>query len=54
MKVFACCLPYAVEHVPVGKDPNVNVGYQDVVEASLLLVSEEGVWHPNFFGVSHC
>ena len=51
---YVCCLPYAVENVPVGKDPNVNVGHQDVMEASFLLVSEEGVWHPNFFGVSHC
>ena len=54
MHVRYVYLPYAVEDIPIWKYPNVNVGHQDVMEASFLLVSEEGVWHPNFFGVSHC
>ena len=37
----------AVEDVPVGMDPDVEVGGEDVVEVSNLLVPEEGVRHPN-------
>ena len=46
-------IPYAVEDVSVWEYPNVDVGHQDVVKPTLLLVSEECVWHPNFLGVSH-
>ena len=37
----------AVEDVPVGMDPDVEVGGEDVVEVANLLVPEEGVGHPN-------
>ena len=45
------CLPYAVEYVPVWKYPDVEVWLNDVVELAVLLVSEEGVRHPNLAGV---
>ena len=38
--------PDAVEDVSVGKDPDVEVGQDDVVEGALLLVPEERVGHP--------
>ena len=37
----------AVEDVPVRVDSDVEVGGEDVVEVSDLLVPEEGVGHPN-------
>ena len=46
-------LPYAVQHIPVGEYPDVDVGHQDVVEASLLLVAEERVGHPDLLRVGH-
>jgi len=45
--------PDTVEHVPIGEYSDVNVWNEDVVEAALLLVPEEGVRHPNLFSVSH-
>ena len=45
------CSPDAVEDVPVGEDPDVEVGEDDVVEGALLLVPEEGVGHPQLPGV---
>ena len=39
--------PYAVQDVPVGEDPDVEVGLDDVMELALLLVPEEGVRHPH-------
>ena len=44
--------PDAVEDVSVGKDPDVEVGQDDVVEGALLLVPEEGVGHPQLPGVA--
>ena len=41
----------AVEDVPVGVDPDVEVGGEDVVELSDLLVPEESVWHPDLADV---
>ena len=46
-------LPDAVENIALREDPDVNIGHQDVVESSLLFISEEGVWHPNFLGICH-
>ena len=43
----------AVEHIAIGEDPHIEVGLDDVVELSLLLISEEAVWHPNFGAVCH-
>ena len=43
--------PDAVEDVPVGEDPDVEVGEDDVVEGALLLVPEERVGHPQLPGV---
>jgi hypothetical protein len=39
--------PDAVEDVAVREDPDVQVGLDNVVELALLLVPEEGVWHPH-------
>ena len=39
--------PDAVEHVAVGKHPDIEVGGQDVVEGPDLLVPEESVRHPD-------
>ena len=45
-------LPDAVEDVPVRVDPDVEVGGEDVVEGSNLLVPEERVRHPHLTSVS--
>ena len=45
--------PDAVQHVSVGVDPDVEVGLDDVVELSVLLVAEEGVRHPDLGAVRH-
>ena len=37
----------AVEDVPIGMNPDVEVGRQDVVEIAKLLVPEESVRHPD-------
>ena len=44
-------LPDAVEDVPVRVDPDVEVGREDVVELTDLLVPEECVRHPDLTGV---
>ena len=44
-------LPDAVEDVPVRVDPDVEVGGEDVVESSDLLVPEESIRHPDLTGV---
>ena len=44
--------PDAVEDVAVWKDPDVEVGGEDVVELPDLLVPEEGVRHPHLARVS--
>ena len=44
--------PDAVEDVPVRVDPDVEVGGEDVVELSDLLVPEERVRHPDLARVS--
>ena len=41
----------AVENITVREDSNVEVGSEDVVKCSDLLVSEECVGHPNFAGI---
>ena len=47
-------LPYTVEDITVRKYSDIDIRHQDVVEAPLLLVPEEGVGHPNFSSISHC
>ena len=44
---YSLAYPNAVEYVSVGEDPDVEVWLDDVVELALLLVPEEGVWHPH-------
>ena len=44
--------PYAVENIAIWKNPDVQIWSQYVMEPSDLLISEEGVWHPNFASVS--
>jgi len=44
--------PDAVENITIWIDTNVEVRSENAVEGSNLLVSEEGIWHPNFAGVS--
>jgi hypothetical protein len=46
-------LPYTVKYVSVWKDSYVQVGLNDVVELSVLLVPEEGVRHPDLPRVGH-
>ncbi len=50
--MFSFILPDAVQNVPVGKHPDVQVWLYDVVELPVLLVAEEGVGHPDLAGVS--
>ena len=47
-------LPYAVEDITAREDPDIQVGGQDGVEATYLLISEECVRHPHFAGFCHC
>ena len=46
--------PYTVEDITVRKYSDIDIRHQDVVEAPLLLVPEEGVGHPNFSSIRHC
>ena len=46
-------LPNTVEDIPVGENSDVDVWNEDVVEATLLLVPEEGVRHPDLLGIGH-
>ena len=41
----------AVENITIREDTDIEVGCQDVVEGSNLLISEERIWHPNFAGI---
>ena len=52
-KFIAKLQPYTVKHEAVRKDSNINIGHQNVVESSLLLVSKESVRHPDFASISH-
>ena len=45
--------PNAVEYLPVGEDPDVDVWHDDLVLPRLLLVAEEGVGHPNLGRIGH-
>ena len=45
--------PYTVKYKAVREDSNINIRHQNVVKSSLLLISEKGVRHPNFPGISH-
>ena len=45
--------PYAVENVSIGVDPDVQVRLDDFVKLAVFLVSEKGVWHPDFFRICH-
>jgi hypothetical protein len=47
-------IPDAVEDVSIGKDANVDVGYDDVVEMSFSLVGEEEIGHPDLVGICQC
>ena len=51
---FALChSPDAVEDGAVREDADVEVGLQNCVEGTNLLVSEESVRHPDFTRISH-
>ena len=43
----------AVEDIAVGEDTDIEIGGEDAVEAGNLLISKEGVGHPNFAGICH-
>ena len=45
-------LPDAVENITIRVDPDVEVGGEDVVEGTDLLVPEECVRHPHLASVS--
>ena len=46
--------PDAVEHVTIGEYPDVEIGSQDIVKTTDLLISKESVWHPYFGGINQC
>lgn len=46
--------PDAVEHVTIGKYPDVEIRSQDIVKTTDLLISKESVWHPDFCGIDQC
>lgn len=41
-------LPYTIENIAVGIDPDIDVGHNYLVLLCLLFIPEEGVRHPNF------
>ena len=47
-------LPDAVQNTSIRENSDVDVGNEDVVEATLLLVAKERVWHPHFCWVGQC
>ena len=47
-------LPDAVEDVSIGKDANVDIGYDDVMKMSFSLVGEEESGHPDFVWICQC
>ena len=44
----------AVEDITIGEDSDVDIVDEDVVEVPSLLITEEGVRHPDLLGVSEC
>ena len=43
--------PDAVEDVTIGEDSDVQVGLYNVMKLTILLISEESVWHPDLADV---
>ena len=43
----------AVEDITIREDADIEVGCQNVVKCSNLLIPKESVRHPNFTGISH-
>ena len=43
-------LPHAIVHGAVAVEPDEPVGFGDVVEVGLLLISKEEVWQPQSVG----
>ena len=41
-------LPDTVENITIWVDSNIHIGNYYLMFLCLLLISEEGVWHPNF------
>ena len=41
-------LPDTVENITIRVDSNIHIGNYYLMFLCLLLISEEGVWHPNF------
>ena len=50
-KRSSLALPDAVQNVSVGKDSDVEVWLDDVVELAVLLVPEKRVRHPDLAGI---
>lgn len=48
------CSPDAVQHVSIWEDSNVQIGSQNVVKTSNLLISKESVGHPDFGRIDQC
>ena len=46
--------PDAVQHVSIWEDSNVQIGSQNVVKTSNLLISKESVGHPDFGRIDQC
>ncbi len=46
-------MPDTIEDIAIGEDSNIDVGYENVVESALLLVSKKRVGHPYFPRVRH-
>ena len=43
-----------VENISIWEDSDVQIGGEDVVKGSNLLISEECIWHPHFAGICEC
>ena len=41
----------AVKNFAVWEDPDVDIGYDDVVKVTLSLVGEKEIRHPHFFRI---
>ena len=45
--------PDTIENISIRMYSNIKIGLDNVVELPILLIPEEGVWHPDLVAVSH-
>ena len=46
--------PDTVQHVAIGMDPHVEIGSENIMKLSYLLIPEEGVWLPDLPHIRQC